>query len=196
MAPHLLVRVMDSPSPPAARRQSRAARLDRLLRLRLQALARPVLPDDLPATRWLDALYPVLPHRRAEQHLLHPARRADLRAWRDSTPARLLLRGQSQPLHHPHEEAQGPGRAAGPLFDRADAARAQAGPHSLPASAALALRRRSAWTPFWTRCRGRPACHRGPRPKLAQRHVFRRAPAPAGRLLHRQPAAVRDRRSA
>ena len=73
-------------------------------------------PADLPQSSWFEHYASVVRHRRDQQQLLPPARARDVRRWAARAPARLRVRGQSQPLSDAHEEAEGSRRAARSLF--------------------------------------------------------------------------------
>ena len=93
-----------------------------------------------------------VPHGRAEQSLLPAARAGDLRPLARCGAGRLPVRGQGEPLHHPHQAAARRLGAARALHGARRAARSQARarsssscrPPSPPTSAPCAG--------FWTSC--------------------------------------------
>ena len=88
------------PLPRMTRRDPR-----RLLGLGLQALARNLLSGRAAAEALVRALRRGVRHRRDQRQLLPAAAGLDLRRLAREGAAGLPLRGQGQPLHHPHEEA-------------------------------------------------------------------------------------------
>ena len=65
------------------------------------------------------------------------------RSWRERAPCRVPVCGQSEPVSHPHEEAEGSRGAAAAFLRERRAARRDAWARALPAAAALAARSRS-----------------------------------------------------
>ena len=68
-------------------------------------------------------------------------------------PRRLPLRRQGQPLHHPHEEAEGPGDGDREVFRARRPAWEEARPDRVPDSAVVGGKSASGWRRSWTRCR-------------------------------------------
>src|SRR5579884_2327128 len=116
-------------------RNEHAANPDRRFGLLLSALASwRVLSRALAGGARARVLRRALPHRRTQQSVLPAAPRRNLRRLEPARAGRLRLRGERQPLYHPHPAAAcgGPGAAAVPAAGGEARRQTRADPLSVP----------------------------------------------------------------
>ena len=128
-------------------------RANRLFGLGIQALARRLLSAGCPAEPLVRALRGDVRHGRDQQYLLSTARRAHLRRVGSTGAGPVPLCREGKPVPHPHEEAEGSGRAArAPVHPDAspgDASRARCSINSPLGGPAMPF----GWSTSWERCR-------------------------------------------